>query len=137
VLSAWLDELPAESPAWPRLRAIQRDEARNCARLIDLLIGMGAKPSLKTGDFARRARETSGWANRLAFLNRGQAWVVRRLSAALPRIAASPGRKVLERMLDSHRDNIVACDVVPDELDREHGRASRRPLPANTHRSVS
>ncbi|MGD9954321.1 MAG: DUF6306 domain-containing protein, partial [Burkholderiales bacterium] len=65
-LSAWLDELPVESAAWPRLRLVQRDEARNCAQLIDLLIGMGEKPSLKTGDFARRARATSGWAQRLA-----------------------------------------------------------------------
>lgn len=137
VLSAWLDELPVESPAWPRLRLVQRDEARNCAQLIDLLIGMGAKPSLKTGDFARRAGEISGWGNRLAFLNRGQAWVVRALSAALPRIAACAGREVLERMRDSHRDNIAACEILLDELDRERTSTSRHPLPVNTSRSVS
>ena len=115
-LSAWLDELPVESAAWPRLRLVQRDEARNCARLIDLLIGMGAKPSLKTGDFARRARETSGWEHRLAFLNRGQAWVVRTLSAALPRLADSPAREVLAKMRDEHRDNIAVCEALLAEL---------------------
>ena len=115
-LSAWLDELPVESPAWPRLRAIQRDEARNCALLVDLLIGVGVKPSPKTGDFARRASEVVGWGNRLAFLNRGQAWVVRTLSTALPRLAASAGREVLERMRDSHRDNIAACEALLAEL---------------------
>jgi len=112
VLSAWLDELPVESAAWPRLRAVQRDEARNCARLIDLLVGMGETPSLKTGDFARRARESLGWEDRLAFLNRGQAWVVRTLSAALPRLADSRGREVLKAMRDSHRDNIAACEAL-------------------------
>lgn len=115
-LSAWLDELPVESAAWPRLRLVQRDEARNCAQLIDLLIGMGVKPSLRTGDFARRARETSGWENRLAFLNRGQAWVVRTLSAALPRLADSPAREVLARMRDEHRDNIAVCEALLAEL---------------------
>ena len=115
-LSAWLDELPVESAAWPRLRLVQRDEARNCAQLIDLLIGMGVKPSLRTGDFARRARATSGWAERLALLNRGQAWVVRTLSAALPRLADSPAREVLKRMRDEHRDNIAVCDALPAEV---------------------
>jgi hypothetical protein len=137
VLSAWLEELPVASAAWLRLRAVQRDEARNCARLIDLLLGMGEIPSLKTGDFLRRARQTSGWANRLAFLNRGQAWVVRKLSEALPRLAASPGREVLERMCSSHRENIAACEALLDELDRERGRASPHPLPRNTYGSVS
>ena len=138
-LSAWLDELPVESAAWPRLRAVQRDEARNCARLIDLLIGMGEKPSLRTGDFARRARETSDWGNRLAFLNRGQAWVVRTLSAALPRLAGSQGRDVLEAMRDSHRDNIAACEALLDVFpaDRERERRSNHPLPRNRHRSPS
>lgn len=115
-LSAWLDELPVESAAWPRLRLVQRDEARNCAQLIDLLIGMGVKPSLRTGDFARRARATSGWAERLAFLNRGQAWVVRTLSAALPRLTDSPARQVLKRMRDEHRDNIAVCEALLAEL---------------------
>lgn len=115
-LSAWLDELPVESAAWPRLRLVQRDEARNCAQLIDLLIGMGEKPSLKTGDFARRARATSGWAQRLALLDRGQAWVVRRIAAALPRLADSPAREVLARMRDEHRDSIAACEALLEEL---------------------
>jgi len=115
-LSAWLDELPVESVAWPRLRLLQRDEARNCARLIELLIGMGERPSLGTGDFARRARATSGWAERLALLDRGQAWVARRLSAALPRLADSPARGVLARMRDEHRDNIAACEALLAEL---------------------
>jgi len=115
-LSAWLDELPVESAAWPRLRLLQRDEARNCARLIELLIGMGEKPSLRTGDFARRARATPGWAERLALLDRGQAWVVRRLSAALPRLADSPARELLARMRDEHRDNIAACEALLVEL---------------------
>jgi hypothetical protein len=139
VLSVWLEELPVESAAWLRLRAVQRDEARNCARLIDLLIGMGEIPSLKSGDFARRARETSGWTERLAFLNRDQAWVMRSLSAALPRLAASPCREVLERMRDSHRDNIAACEALRAELplERERARASCHPLPRNTYRSSS
>lgn len=138
-LSAWLDELPAESAAWPRLRLVQRDEARNCAQLIDLLVAMGERPSLKTGDFARRARETSGWRERLALLNRGQAWVARTLSAALPRLPASPGKETLHRMRDSHRDNIAACAELLGEFafDRERGRASCHPLPRNANRSVS
>ncbi|HJS39425.1 MAG TPA: DUF6306 domain-containing protein [Burkholderiales bacterium] len=61
-------------------------------------------------------RATSGWAERLALLDRSQAWVVRRVSAALPRLAGSPAREVLARMRDEHRDNIAACEALLAEL---------------------
>ena len=43
---------------------------------------------------------------RLVFLNRGQAWVVRKLEALLPRVRDDALHAALREMLDSHVENI-------------------------------
>ena len=48
---------------------------------------------------------------RLDFLNRGQAWVVRRLEALIPRIQDAQIRADLALMLDAHRSNIKRVDA--------------------------
>jgi nitronate monooxygenase len=45
-------------------------------------------------------------SERLAFLNRGQAWVVRKLQALIPRIGEQATRTELQAMLDAHVVNI-------------------------------
>lgn len=106
-LREWLDELDPASRAV--LATVQRDEARNCALLVELVIAEGAKPSLATGRFYRRAKKLHEWAERLRFLNRGQAWVARTIAETLPRVRDAYARQVLAEMGESHRANIEAC----------------------------
>jgi nitronate monooxygenase len=110
LLAAYCDELPAESEFHARLSAVQRDEARNCAVLIHLLLEAGIEPTTQVGSFYRKGLEVRGWQERLAFLNRGQQWVAERIAAELPRIANRAGREALQAMYDSHLANVGLCE---------------------------
>ena len=109
LLSAYLDELPKDSGNWSRIRDVQRDEARNCAVLIHLLLDAELTPSDVVGDFYGRGLAIEGWPERLEFLNRGQAWVAKRIAAALPRLPEA-ARKPLQEMHESHVANIHRCE---------------------------
>jgi hypothetical protein len=102
LLAAWVDELPPGSTLGQKLRAVQRDEARNCAVLIHLLLEAGVAPSMATGAFYQKGLAIRGWPERLEFLDRGQAWVARRIAAALPGVPAPQGRRLLAAMHKSH-----------------------------------
>ncbi|HXV10811.1 MAG TPA: DUF6306 domain-containing protein [Burkholderiales bacterium] len=110
LLAAYADELPLDSRGWTVLSAVQRDEARNCAVLIHLLLGADLTPTTAVGDFYRKGLAIVGWRDRLEFLNRGQAWVAKSIATALPRISEIGGRTVLQTMLDSHIANIGSCE---------------------------
>lgn len=114
LLAAYVSELPAGTGEWVGLQAVQRDEARNCAVLIHLLLDAQVEPSMAVGDFYRRGLELRGWRERLEFLNRGQAWVAKRIAAALPRIPQSGARVVLQTMHESHLANIALCQQFLD-----------------------
>jgi len=109
LLAAYADELPLDSDGWAWLRLIQRDEARNCAVLIHLLLEEGFEPSTAVGGFYRKGLGIRGWNERLRFLNRGQQWVADCIAAALPRLVDFSGRKPLQAMYDSHLVNIAIC----------------------------
>jgi hypothetical protein len=111
LLAAYLDELPPDSEMYSLITAVQRDEAENCAVLIKLLKEAGATPSLKTGSFYDKGLQKKDWHERLAFLNKGQSWVQRRLEETLPDLPA--GQKELGEMLDSHIANIAHCTIAP------------------------
>ena len=82
---AFLRESPS-AEATVLLTAVKRDEARFAAMLERLIERLGnLKPSARVGDFYDMAMAIEGFAARLAFLNRGQSWVVRKLQGALPR----------------------------------------------------
>jgi nitronate monooxygenase len=110
LLAAYLDELPPQSDLFARLHAVQGDEARNCAVLIHFLLEAQVAPSMVTGDFYQKGLAIRGWRERLEFLNRGQAWVAKRIAAALPRIPEGAGRRALQAMHESHVNNIRLCD---------------------------
>ena len=109
LLSAYLDELPQGSVNWKIIRAVQLDEARNCAVLIHLLLEAEVRPTPAVGDFYGRGMAIHGWRERLQFLNRGQAWVAKRLAQAISR-APETARKPLQDMYDSHVTNIRSCE---------------------------
>lgn len=110
VLNEFLRDHPDGSDAHTVLARVQRDEAANCAILIRLLRDLGAVPSEATGAFHGKALAVQGNAERLAFLNRGQAWVARTIREQLPRIADPAAHGALHAMDGSHRANIEACD---------------------------
>ena len=110
LLAAYVNELPPKSSDVAILSAVQRDEARNCAVLIHLLLDAGIAPSMAVGEFYGNGLTIHGWRERLEFLNRGQAWVAKRIAAALPRISQRGARTVLQSMHESHLANIARCD---------------------------
>jgi hypothetical protein len=112
LLAAYLSELPPQSTAWTALHKVQRDEAHNCAVLIHLLLNAEVEPSTAVGDFHERGLALRKWSERLEFLNRGQAWVARRIAEALPRIPELGARTALRAMHESHVQNIDLCERV-------------------------
>jgi hypothetical protein len=91
---------------------IQRDEARWCAMLSRQLKALGAVPSTQTGAFYDKAMAIADFRDRLAFLNRGQGWVVRKLREALPRVRDDGLHRDLADMLQSHEANIAFAEAV-------------------------
>jgi hypothetical protein len=110
LVAAWMAEASPESLLYQRLRDVQGDEARNCSILIHHLLDAGAVPSVHTGEFFEKGIALRDWEERLAFLNRGQAWVARKIAAALPRLGPSSARDALQEMHDSHLANIARCE---------------------------
>ena len=88
------------------MKAIHRDEARWCAMLGRQIRRLGATPSRRCGAFYGKAMAIDDPIERLVFLNRGQAWVVRKLEALLPRVRDDALHTALREMLDSHIENI-------------------------------
>ncbi|GLT01123.1 hypothetical protein GCM10007897_25140 [Sphingobium jiangsuense] len=95
------------------MRHVRGDEARWCAMLSRHVRRLGARPSRRTGAFYGKAMAIADPWERLAFLNRGQSWVVRRLEALLPQVEEEGLRADLLDMLESHRVNIEqAADLL-------------------------
>jgi hypothetical protein len=86
---------------------IQRDEARWCGVLSRQLKQLGAAPSTKVGAFYGKAMAIADVGERIAFLNRGQGWVVRKLREMLPRVRDDRLHAELTDMLQSHETNIA------------------------------
>ncbi len=92
---------------WQALVAdIQRDEVHWCGMLMKVIRGLNGPLSDQTGAFYGKAMAINDWGERMAFLNRGQAWVVRRLQGLMPRVADAGVRAELQTMLDAHVGNI-------------------------------
>jgi nitronate monooxygenase len=86
---------------------IHKDEARWCAMLTAAIRRLDGEPSAKTGSFYEKVMVIPEEGARLAFVNRGQDWVVRKLREALPKITDLRLCADLTEMLSSHEDNIA------------------------------
>ena len=106
------NDAPAELT--PLVRAIQHDEARWCALLTQSIQRLGGTPSRRTGDFYEKAMAIRDLPARLAFLNRGQRWVVRKLQALLPRVIDPQLQAGLGAMLTAHEANIARVAAALD-----------------------
>ena len=117
VLAAFLNDYERDTPPWRQLAAVQHDEARNCAILLDLIRRVNGTPSATTGNFLGKALAVEGKLARLHFLNRGQQWVARKINEALPRLEQVFVRDALLAMRESHLLNIEACDALAETLE--------------------
>jgi hypothetical protein len=88
------------------LRDIHRDEARWCAMLLRQLKALGVPASTRIGAFQEKALAVEPLAERIAFLNRGQGWVVKKLREMMPRVRDDALHRDLAEMLESHVINI-------------------------------
>jgi hypothetical protein len=93
-------------------RRLQADEIRWCRMLFHALSELEAEPSRGVGSFYENAMAIGDFNARLAFVNRGQAWVVRRLRALLPRVRDDGLHGRLKEMLDAHAANIDAAEAL-------------------------
>ncbi len=108
-LVVFMGSYERNSEPWKILRAIQADEAHNCALIGKLLEKSGAAYSHATGAFYDKAIALEAPRERLAFLVRGLKWAVKRFEAELPRLDPA-SREVFARMRDSHLRSIAACE---------------------------
>jgi nitronate monooxygenase len=90
----------------PLVMAIHRGEARWCGVLTRAVQRLQGTPSQKTGVFHEKSMAIADIPTRLAFLNRGQGWVARKLEALLPTIRDETIHADLAAMLASHESNI-------------------------------
>ena len=73
---------------------------------------LGGEASHETGAFLQKTLAIDGLTKRLRFVNKGQAWVVRKINEVLPLIDDDAACRVLENMRRSHLENIAACDAL-------------------------
>lgn len=90
---------------------IHKDEVRWCGMLMRAIKALEATPSSVTGAFHGKCMAIAELNQRLAFLNRGQAWVVRKLQALIPRVEDAALRADLKEMLEAHHANIARVDA--------------------------
>jgi len=100
-----------EQPVASLAMAVHHDEARWCAMLIAAIRRLDATPSQATGAFYEKVLAIPEERARLAFVNRGQGWVVKKLKEAILRIEDEQLAKDLGVMLSSHEENIAKVNA--------------------------
>lgn len=112
VLAILRDGLDARSPTRALLERLQKDEGVNAVVLYKTIQRLGGVASHDTGAFVHKTLAIDGLAARLLFVNKGQAWVVRKIEELLPMVTDEIARAMLDEMRQSHIDNIAACDAL-------------------------
>jgi hypothetical protein len=113
VLLALIREHPEAAAA---LQPVQRDEGRYAGLLTRLVRQLGGEPSPRTGDFVGKVLALEGLKTRLELLNRGQAWVAKRVEEILPRLRDDAMHAELREMRDRHHQNIADCTQLIERL---------------------
>lgn len=85
---------------------IQADETRYCSMLIGQIRRLGAEPSQEVGAFYNKCMALPDLAQRFELLNRGQAWVVRKINELLPQLDDPVLIDALIEMRETHENNI-------------------------------
>lgn len=88
-------------------RSIYYDEARWCDMLMNWLCRLGHEPSYQVGEFYHKAINIKDYEQRIDYLNKGQAWVVKKIKGVLTEITNVALQEDLNCMLISHVANIT------------------------------
>ncbi|MFT3719997.1 DUF6306 domain-containing protein [Pseudorhodoferax sp.] len=107
---ALLRGMDAADPLAATLHTVHRDEVHWCGMLMSAIRHLGATPGTRTGDFYAKVMAVPSLPGRLALLNRGQAWVVRKLQELAPRVDDEVLREALQNMLAAHQRNIAQME---------------------------
>ena len=78
--------------------------------LLKWITRLGGSPSDHTGDFFEKCLAVPTLLDRVALINRGQGWVVRKLKEVLPKIRDSQMHADFSEMLASHEVNIARAN---------------------------
>jgi Domain of unknown function (DUF6306) len=105
-------EQAGDGPYRDLLRDVHHDEARWCAMLLKQLHALNEPASTKVGAFRDKALAIEALPDRIAFLNRGQGWVVRKLREMLPKVRDDALQRDLSEMLTSHEVNIARANEI-------------------------
>lgn len=89
------------------MKQVYGDEARWCGMLLGWIRRLGGTPSERVGAFYEKAMAIAGIAERAAFINRGQGWVVRKLREILAKVRDDRLHADLADMLKAHEENIA------------------------------
>lgn len=92
----------------PVLEQILAGEGESCRRLLACMQHLGLEPNRQTGEFYTRAMAIDDLHERMAFIDRGQRWVIRRLRETLPDCTDPTVREELETVLRIHEANSAA-----------------------------
>ncbi len=90
---------------------IHKDEVRWCSMLMRTIKSLGATPPSATGAFHGKAMAFADLDERLKFLNRSQAWVIRKLQALIPQVKDVQASADLTDMLQAHHQNISRVEA--------------------------
>jgi nitronate monooxygenase len=93
------------------MRQVHADEVRWCKMLLGAIERMGAVPSANTGAFYEKCLAVPDLNARVAFINRGQGWVSRKLHEILPKVRDDALHAELKEMLASHDANIAKANA--------------------------
>ncbi|MCL7462509.1 DUF6306 domain-containing protein [Pseudomonas sp. NW5] len=92
----------------PLLQQILAGESESCRRLMTCLRHLGLEANREVGAFHAQAMAIEDLAQRLAFIDRGQRWVIRRLQEALPTCRDPLLQEELQAVLRLHEENSAA-----------------------------
>ena len=95
----------------PLLERILAGEGESCRRLLVCLKHLGVEPNRETGSFYDKAMAIADMQQRLAFIDRGQQWVIRKLREHLPQCDDPLVRGELEEVLRIHEENSAASQA--------------------------
>ncbi len=94
------------------LEHVREDEGHWCQMLAGEIKALGGAPSTAVGAFHGKAMAIADLTQRLVFLNKGQAWVARRIAGIVPRIRSVELRQNLKAMLEGHEANIIRTEEI-------------------------
>ncbi len=91
-------------------RQLKIDEAWSCAGLHQAILHEGGVPSNQVGAFAAKVKSLETLKEKLALLNKGQAWVARKIDEAIALGPQSETEVFLKEMKEKHITNIGEMD---------------------------